>query len=129
MTNNINGVGINTGAVNSYVPQSKKEDVKTGENPETETSQESGKTLNPDDVLTFMAQQANIYKPANLVAGKYDISKYVTPEQAKNIAGFVASFEDAVAEGLIDIDEEFGNILSDAAKYEIAANMAGPKAS
>ena len=50
---------------------------------------------------------------------------FVTPEQAERIAGFITSFEDKVAEGLIAINKEFGenSKLSEAAKYEIAAKM------
>ena len=70
-----------------------------------------------------MAEEALINKPTNLYAGKYDVSKYVTPEQAQRIAGFVTSFEDEVAKGLVGINEEFGDNLSEAAKYEIAAGM------
>ncbi len=123
MTNNINGIGINTGAVNGYSAKPKKEDAKAEEKQETQQPQAQGKALNPDDVLTFMAQQAAFNKPANLYAGKYDISKYVTPEQAERIAGFVTSFEDEVAKGLVGVNEEFGDNISEAAKYEIAAGM------
>ena len=123
MTNNINGIGINTGAVNGYSAKPKKEDAKAEEKQETQQPQAQGKALNPDDVLTFMAQQAAFNKPANLYAGKDDISKYVTPEQAERIAGFVTSFEDEVAKGLVGVNEEFGDNISEAAKYEIAAGM------
>lgn len=125
MTNNINGIGINTGAVNGYQAKPKKEEAKHEEKQDAAQSQSQGKTLNPDDVLAFMAQQASYSKPANtnLYAGKYDISKYVTPEQAQRIAGFVTSFENEVAQGLAGLNEEFGDSLSDKAKYELAARM------
>ena len=125
MTNNINGIGINTGAVNGYPAKNQKEDAKPEEKQDTQQTQAHGKTLNPDDVLAFMAQQASYNKPANLYAGKYDISKYVTPEQAQRIAGFVTSFENEVAQGLAGLNEEFGDNLSEAAKYELAARMVG----
>ena len=123
MTNNINGIGINTGAVNGYSAKPKKEDAKAEEKQDSQQPQAQGRALNPDDVLSFMAQQAVFNKPTNLYAGKYDVSKYVTPEQAQRIAGFVTSFEDEVAKGLVGINEEFGDNLSEAAKYEIAAGM------
>lgn len=74
-----------------------------------------------------MAQQAVVVNPKVSAQKTYDVSKYVTPEQAQRIAGFVTSFEDQVAEGLLAINKEFGENsgLSEQAKYEIAANMVG----
>lgn len=123
MTNNINGIGINTGSVNGYPTKPQKEEVKSEEKQDTQQPQAQHRALNPDDVLTFMAQQAAFKKPANLYAGKYDIAKYVTPEQAQRIAGFVTSFEGEVTKGLVTLNEEFGDNISEAAKYEIAAKM------
>ncbi len=124
MTNNVNGIGLNTGGVNGYPAHTRKDGAKPEENtPEVPAGQAQNTPLNPDDVLTFLAQTAVYNKPVNLVAGKYDVSKYVTPEQAARIAGFMTSFENEVAQGLVRINEEFGDNLSDAAKLDLAARM------
>ena len=72
-----------------------------------------------------MAQQAIVAKPEVTAQRTYDVSKYVTPEQAARIAGFVTSFEDQVAKGLVAIEAELGpnSGLTEQAKYEIAAKM------
>lgn len=126
MSNEINRIGINTGSVNSYAHQP-KDTGKSGKK-ETETQQANAPAkpqVNPDDVLSYMAQNAAVINPQVAAVRTYDVSKYVTPEQAARIAGFIASFDEQVAKGLIAIDEEFGenNVLSEPAKYEIAAAM------
>lgn len=125
MTNNVNGVGINTNSVNPYgnPPQDK------GGKPEEKTEQVAPATpqtpqVNPDDVLAYMANQAVVVNPKAAAPQTYDVGKYVTPEQAERIAGFVAGFEDQVAKGLLAIDSELGDLnLPDDVKNEIAAGM------
>ena len=125
MTNNINGIGVNTGNVNTNYTNPKPQDgAKTEENQQSAQPQTRGTDVKPDDVLNYMAQSAVLNAPQVKPPKTYDVSKYVTPEQAERIAGFIGSFEDAVAKGLIAIDAELGDYeLSDAAKYEIAAGM------
>lgn len=126
MTNNIHGIGINTNSVNPYGNQPKGSEAKPEEaKPEAAQQQAQNSQVNADDVLTYMAQQAIAYQPKVAAQKTYDVAKYVTPEQAERIAGFITSFEDKVAEGLIAINKEFGenSKLSEAAKYEIAAKM------
>ena len=124
MTENIRGIGINTGSVNPYGNQPKGNETKPEEaKPETAGNTPQNSAVKPEDVLAYMANSAVIVNP-KATTKTYDVAKYVTPEQAARIAGFVTSFEDKVAEGLIAINEmeEFSG-LSESAKYEIAAAM------
>ena len=124
MTENIRGIGINTGSVNPYGAQAKGSEAKPEEKqPEVKTNTPQNQTVKPEDVLAYMANSAVVVNP-KATTKTYDVSKYVTPEQAARIAGFITSFEDQVAKGLIAINEmeEFEG-LSEAAKYEIAAAM------
>lgn len=126
MTNNVHGIGINTGSVNPYGNQPKGGEAKPEENkPEVQPQAPAAPQVKPDDVLSYMAYNAVAVNPQVSAPKTYDVSKYVTPEQAARIAGFVTSFEDQVAEGLIAIDAEFGenSPLSEQTKYELAASM------
>lgn len=126
MTNEINRIGINTGSVNPYGNQPKGGEAKPEDKkPDAPSAGVQGAQVNPEDVLTYMAQQAVVVNPKVTSPQTYDVAKYVTPEQAERIAGFVTSFEDQVAQGLLAINKELGgdSNLSEAAKYEIAANM------
>ena len=126
MTENIRRIGINTSSVNNYNNPAKNAEAKPEEaEKQTEQAAPQRAQVKADDVLSFMAQQAIVAKPEVAAQRTYDVSKYVTPEQAARIAGFVTSFEDQVAEGLLAIDKEFGekSNISDQAKYEIAAGM------
>lgn len=126
MTNNIPGIGINTGTVNPYGNQPKGNETKPEDKkPEAPPAGPQGTAVKPEDVLTYMAQSAVIVNPKVAAPKTYDVGDYVTPEQAERIAGFVASFEDGVTKGLLAIDAEFGENgpLSEEAKLELAANM------
>ncbi len=125
MTNNIPGIGINTGSVNPYNVPQKGPESKPEEKPETAAAQPHAPAVKPDDVLNYMAQSAVVIQPKVTAPKTYDVEKYVTPEQAARIAGFVASFEGKVAEGLLAIDKELGENapISEESKYEIAAGM------
>lgn len=124
MTENIRGIGINTGSVNPYGNQTKGSETKPEEKqPEAANNAPQKPAVKPEDVLAYMANSAVIVNP-KAATKTYDVSKYVTPEQAARIAGFVTSFEDQVAKGLLaigEMDELSG--LPDTAKYEIAAAM------
>lgn len=125
MTNNINRIGINTGNVNAnYTNPKPQDEPKTEEKPQGSQAQTRGTDVKPDDVLTYMANAAMVNAPKVNAPKTYDVSKYVTPEQAQRIAGFIGGFEDAVAQGLLAIDAELGELnLPDDVKYEIAAGM------
>lgn len=125
MTNNINGIGINAGNVNPYVNPKPQGEAKTEENPEGKNPQPQGAQVKPDDVLSFMAQSAIVNASTVTAPKTYDVNKYVTPEQAARIAGFIGSFEDEVAQGLAAINDELGGAnMSESAKLELAAQMA-----
>ena len=98
MTNNIHGIGINTNSFNPYGSQPKGGEAKAEEKEQqSPQAQPQSAQVNPGDVLAYMAQQAVVVNPKVSAQKTYDVSKYVTPEQAQRIAGFVTSFEDQVA--------------------------------
>lgn len=80
------------------------------------------KEVPADDVLKFMNAQSVTARPVEKPR-VLNISKYVTPEQAQRICGFITQFEDAVAEGLIKIEKELGNALSSEAKIDLAVEL------
>lgn len=120
--NNINGIGI---GLNTNLPQRESAPEVKEENAK-EAPQAKGELnlMSQEDVLNVMAQQAALNKSAIASAKTYDVSKYVTPEQAQRIAGFVTSFEDIVAQNLQSVTAEFGNALSDDAKMNIVLSSA-----
>ncbi len=122
MANEINRIGINTNAVNNYgnppKGENKTEDKTTEPAPQTAPAQAP---VSADDVLAYMAYNAVGVNPS--VPRAYDVSRYVTPEQAERIAGFIAGFEGEVAKALKAIEAEGLNLPEDK-KYEIAATMA-----
>lgn len=120
--NNINGIGV---GLNPNLPQ--KEQAQQVEQKEVQEAPQAKPELNlmsGEDVLNVMAQQAAINKSAINTQKSYDVSKYVTPEQAQRIAGFVTSFEDIVAQNLQSVDAEFGDSLSADAKMSIVLSSA-----
>lgn len=123
MTNNINGIGVNSTGVNPYLNPKPQGEPKPEENTKGSDAQPQGPQLKPDDVLAYMANNAAVIVPP--VAPKtYNVGKYVTPDQAARIAGFIGGFEDEVAKGLLAINEEFGGGMSESAKLALAAQMA-----
>ena len=118
MADNVNRIGINPAGVNPSAHK-KPQGERPEEQPENPVQAPANPQVNPDDVFAFMANGAPVVTPRT-----YDISKYVTPEQARRIAGFVADFEDKVAEGLIAVESELGGLnLPEFVKLEIAAEM------
>lgn len=121
MANEINRIGINTGSINNYGNTPKGENKP--ENKVAETPTQGTPTQDPvpaNDVFAYMAYNSVGVNPS--VPRMYDVSKYVTPEQAERIASFVAGFEDEVVKVLGAIDAE-GLRLPEDKKYEIAAAM------
>lgn len=128
MTNNINRVGIGTNGVNNYSNPKPSGDPKPEDKTEGQNTQPQGNNVNPEDVYKYLAQTALTSGVKVTPAKVYDINKYVTPEQAERIAGFINSFEDEVANGLLAIDQEMNGIeLPESVKLEIAARMAESK--
>ncbi len=74
------------------------------------------------DVLEFMNNQAVGVRPVE-TPRVLNISKYVTPEQAARISGFINQFETEVAKGLKAIEDELGNALPEDAKMNLAVEM------
>lgn len=119
MTNNVPGIGINSGSVNPYIGQPTKDTApKAGENPTPATSQAPAQTqMSPDAVLAYMAGSAPMTLPK-----VYDVNKYVTPDQAARIAAMMGIFEGAVQQGLLVIEAE-GLPLTEEDKLTLAAAM------
>ena len=76
--------------------------------------------MSQDEVLNVYAQQAAINKVAINMPKTYDVSKYVTPEDAQRIAGFVTSFEDIVAQNLQAVTAELGENTPEDVRMSIA---------
>lgn len=109
---NVNPQGIGSSYGYSVKPKAEEKETKeTDVQAETQQSQVSG-----DKILGLMAQSAASVKPAKTV----DVAKFVDSESAQRIAGFMAQFEDKVAEGLKAFDEEFAGVdISDSAKMAV----------
>lgn len=73
---------------------------------------EGGPAKEPVDVLGFMAQQSVAFVPAQ--AKSVNPAKYVDSESEKRIAGFMADFEEKVAQGLEAFAKEFPNMSKEA---------------
>lgn len=112
----INPINVNTQGISGAYGYSAKAKA---ENKEAEEAKpEAGsqkKQLSADDVLTFMAQSSAAAAPKTV-----NPSKYVDSTSEERIAGFMAGFEDKVAEGLAAFDKEFAGVdVSDSAKMTI----------
>lgn len=116
---NINPINVNTQGIQGALgfgakPKSEKkeaEEVKPevgGQKPQ----------LSADDVLSFLAQSAAVVAPK-----KIDPSKYVDKESEARIAGFMADFEDRVAEGLAAFSAEFPNASPKAGEAVVLARL------
>ena len=124
--NNITGVTGYTSAA-GYLgingKNDKKEDVKQELKPQQNEVKQS--SVAPEKVMDFAAATAN-YNAANI--NKSDspkvikISDWVTPEQAKRIAGFVTGFENEIAKGFNAVKMEDIDV-SDEAALDIAVAM------
>ena len=96
-----------------------KADKKEESKPQVEQKQPQ---VSAEDTLKYMNAQAVSARPVEQPR-VLNISKYVTPEQAQRICGFINQFEDAVAKGLKNIEFELGSALSDDAKMNLAVEM------
>lgn len=122
MSNNINPINIGSRGINFHQPR--KEETEKNLATEKEVTQQPNisKELSADDILNHLSASSMAMKP--VVKKSLDISKYVTPEQAERIAGFVTSFEGEVTKGLKRFDVEFGaKSLSDNAKLELVVEQ------
>ena len=124
MTNihNINGIGV---GLNTNLPQREAApEAKQEETKEAAQVQAAPSFISAEEVEKFNAQQAAINKATVNGARTYDVAKYVTPEQAQRIAGFVTSFEDIVAKNLEAVTAELGNNVSESVRMNVALSAA-----
>ena len=115
----INQIGVNTQHIGNALGSGKKAKPEEKELKEKEANNAEQQTpVSADKVLDFMAKSSI---PVAQVQQKIvDPSKYVDEASAKRIAGFMADFEDKVAEGLKAFDSEFpGTEVSDSAKMAV----------
>ena len=120
--NNINGIGV---GLNVNLPQKEaSSEVKEETLNDAPQVRSDLNLMSQDDVLNVLAQQGTINLSAVNMSKTYDVSKYVTPEQAQRIAGFVTSFEDIVAQNLQAVTAEFGAGLPEDTKMNIALSSA-----
>ena len=123
MTNNINPINNYPPAVSFPAYKEKQETEKGVVEQEAKKAPADDKQVSAGDVLGYMAA-ANVDVQPKKVKKVLDISKYVTPEQANRIAGFVQGFEAEVEKGLLAFDTEFpGNNMSDESKMDIVVGM------
>ena len=99
-----------------------KPDNKADKKEDNKPQVEQQPQVSADDTLDFMNAQAVGARPVEQPR-VLNVSKYVTPEQAQRICGFINQFEEAVAQGLQDIEVELGSALSDDAKMNLAIEM------
>lgn len=99
-------------------PEDKTDNKKENNKPQVENQSQ----VSAEDTLDFMNAQAVAARPVEQPR-VLNVSKYVTPEQAQRICGFINQFEEAVARGLQDIEAELGSALSDDAKMNLAIEI------
>ncbi len=112
----INPINVNTQGIGGAYGFGSKPKAEENEAKKQEEVQ-AGAAKTPvaaDDVLAFMAQSAAVAAPKTI-----DTSKYVDKESEARIAGFMADFENIVAENLAAITAEFPE-MSDSAKQALA---------
>lgn len=123
MANNINPININAQAIKyaqMQQPEKKEDSVKDAQKNSKPVVDK--KEVPANDVLSYMAAQSVDVQPK--VKKTVDVSKYVTPDQAQRIAGFVQGFESEVEKGLLNFDKEFpGNTVSDGTKLNLAVDL------
>ena len=117
MANEINKIQLNTNYQLNNVGDKPEEKAKQKEENKVPVEQ---KQVSAEQTLEFMNAQALSARPKPRAL---NISKYVTPEQAQRICGFIFHFENAVADGLKAIESELGNALSEDAKMNLAVEL------
>ena len=98
-------------------PEGKADKKEDGKPQVDQKAQVSG-----EDTLNIMDAQSASMRPVEQPR-VLNVSKYITPEQAQRICGFINQFEEAVARGLQDIETELGTALSDDAKMNLAIEI------
>ena len=105
MANNINRLGFNIAGYN-YLRQ---EDTAANSKPEqkSQSAEKQTKQLPANDVLGYMSTMNADMIPVK-AQRTVDINKYVTPEQADRISGFIKGFESDFNEAAQSAMNEFG---------------------
>ncbi len=111
----------------NYIRYGHLERENKGEETAAEQQQAQGTNQSPEkkaeipseQVLEFMAQAS--YNQAPKVK-PLDVSKYVTPEQAERIAGFVRDYQKSLDKTMDAVNGEFPN-LDDSAKMALAVDL------
>ena len=125
----INPINVNTQGVAGAgrKPENAKTEEKAQGKAENEAQTGAKPQMSADQVLDFMAASSVGVRPT--ATKTIDPAKYVDAESADRIAGFMASFEDKVAEGLAAFDKEFANVkISDDAKMNLVLASIGDEA-
>lgn len=118
MTFNINPVNIGSQGIGSASGFGAKPKAKEEETKEAQAEVKAGeqKSVPADRMLELMAQTSVKIAPKTAL----DPAKYVDEASAARIAGFMAGFEDKVAEGLAAFEKEFAGVkVSDSAKMAV----------
>ena len=112
--NNIGAIGA------SYTPsvqqrQQQENPQQNVQQQEQQSAQAQQSSVKPDAVFDFLAANVgvNVAKNSAPTTKVNKISDYVTPEQAKRIAGFVTGFEQEIVKGLSSIKNEFPEMSDD----------------
>lgn len=117
---NINPINVNTqGVAGGYIAREKllsgrKEDIEA-QGKEIAARKEQ---LSADAVLNYLAQSAAVAAPKKL-----DPAQYVDKASADRIAGFMADFEDQVAQGLAAFALEFPEASPEAGQAVVLAKL------
>lgn len=117
---NVNPINVNTQGIHGALgfgakPKSEK---KEAEGASAQAPGHQKRQLSAEDVLSFLAQSAAVAAPKKL-----DPSKYVDKESEERIAGFMADFEEKVAEGLAAFAQEFPEASPKAGEAVVLAKL------
>ena len=121
MDNSVNRVSQANSSYQAY-SVGEKPDNKADKKEDNKPQVEQQPQVSAEETLSFLDAQAVTARPVEKPR-VLNVSKYVTPEQAQRICGFINQFEEAVAQGLQDIEVELGSALSDDAKMNLAVEM------
>ncbi len=116
---NINPINVNTQGIHGALGfgAKPKSDKKEAEEVKPEVAGQKPQ-LSADDVLSFLAQSAAVAAPKRL-----DTAKFVDKASEERIAGFMADFEDKVAEGLAAFTAEFPEASPRAGEAVVLAKL------
>jgi hypothetical protein len=116
----INPINVNTQGISNALGYGAKSKSEKKEAEETQTGAVGAQKaqLSADDVLNYLAQSAAVSAPKTV-----DPSKYVDKESEARIAGFMAGFEDKVAEGLAAFAKEFPNASEKTGQVVVLAKL------